>query len=135
MPNYAALHDELIGDPLGIGYAAMSDVQAVNSLNTVNQSVPVEEVPAAELIEATIDSDWTGVGAVDRERYSQMVTGGSINPSGPETQAHIETIFGSGSATLANVVALGSRLISRGDEIGFGFVKPPHVNEARAMVR
>jgi len=28
MPNYAAIHDEVINDPLGIGYAAMSDVQA-----------------------------------------------------------------------------------------------------------
>lgn len=135
MPNYAAIADEINADPLSRGYSAMSDQEVADSLNVVNRSVPVEEVPSSALIEATTTSDWTGVGATDREKYTQMITGGSINPSGPNTQSHIADIFGDPSGTLANVVALASRAVSRAEEVGLGEVTFPDVNIARALNR
>lgn len=57
MSNLTALRNELLTDPLGRGYAGMTDDQVAASLDTVNISV-IDSIPIAN-VEAYLLSDGT----------------------------------------------------------------------------
>ena len=52
--DYPALKAELTTDPLGRGYATMTDAQAASSLNTVNRSGPMVDIASALLVRAVL---------------------------------------------------------------------------------
>lgn len=135
MPNYAALHDELIGDPLGRGYAGMSDPQAADSLNTPNRDIAVDSV-ASEFVVAALEAPEVAALTAAQQRTMWGIIGaGTVRAADPDVKGVFADLFGPATATRANLLALSIQTVSRAEEIGIGFVKAPDVNEARAMVR
>ena len=135
MPNFAAIHDEVINDPLGIGYAAMSDVQAADSLNTVNRVVTVDSIEGQDVVAALVPGEVNALSAAQQRNLWGVIGAGAVRPDDAEVKAFFGGLFGAATTTRANLIALANQTISRAQELGLGEVKPPYVNEARAMVR
>ncbi len=135
MPNYAALHDELINDPIGRGYGLMSDPEAADSLNTPNRNVSVDSVPSEFVVAALVASEVASLTAAQQRTMWGIIGAGTVRADDAEVKAVFADLFGAATTTRANLLALGTQTISRAQEIGIGFVKAPDVNEARAMDR
>jgi len=127
------LKNELTDDPLGRGYAGMTDQQAATDLNTAYCEVTRERVETWEVIEATVASEWAALTANEKERYSTFIAAGVLNPSGANTKSAFAAMFGAGTQTRANLLALSVETISRADELEIGFVTAERVASARAM--
>lgn len=138
--NYAVLSAEISTDPLERGYAAMSDQQVADSLNTADREVAdptqytvreyfrrygldeamVAAIKAAAPTVGEIVTDFGGDGGLDfstdltRTAIDQLQVGAVLT----ETQA-------------ANLKALGRQAVSRATELGIVAVTDGHVGSAR----
>lgn len=133
--NYAALHDELINDPLGRGYSGMSDVQAADSLNTPDRDVSVDSIPSEFVVAGLVPSEINALTVAQQRNMWGVIGAGAVRVADTEVKAFFADLFGPATITRANLLALAVQTISRAQEIGLGTVKAPDVNEARAMER
>lgn len=137
--NYQALKTELTTDPLGLGLAALSSSDAATKLNEVPASasagrqVAREVVPAWEVFEATVPSDWTALTAAEKQRYQAMLGMGSINLKKPNTRAALAAMFGAATTTRANLIALQYTPASRATVLFGESVNYWDVERARAL--
>lgn len=130
--DYAILTAELTNDPLGRGYAGMTDVQVLASLLTKDRPTEREIVPSHEVIEATVPSDWASLTATERQRYQTLISAGSVNLKGANTRAMLGAMFGPGTTTRANLMALqAGPPQSRAEELGIPDVGDGHIQSAR----
>jgi hypothetical protein len=128
------LNGELASDPLGRDYASMSDQQAADDLNTTYRSRVVTSVAASVVFEATVASEYDALTAAQKTRYNSMLAMGELDPSGTNTRDVFASLFGGGTTTRANLLALSSESISRSEELEVGMVLPADVTRARAFV-
>ena len=127
------LKSELITDPLGRGYAGMTDQQTADSLNAANRTTTRGVIDSYEVIEATVPTDWSNLSSAEKQRYQTIVSTGQVNMAGTNTRAMLAAMFGAGTQTRANLTALqNGPSISRATELGLTRVGPHHVAEARA---
>lgn len=128
------LRTELTSDPLGIGYAGMTDAQVVASLLAVNRPGAEREViPSYEILEATVPAEWATLTAQEKQRYQTLISAGQVNLRGANTRAMLGAMFGAGTTTRANMLALQTGPVkSRAEELGLGEVREGDVQIARA---
>lgn len=133
--DIAALAAELTNDPLGRGYSGMSNAQAAASLNTVNITGPERDIiEAYELIDATVPAEWASLSAAEKQRYQTITGAGRVNIKNANTRSSLASIFGAGTTTRANMLALqAGPQISRATQLGLGTVGDGHVASARAL--
>ena len=129
--DYRILADELAGDPLGRGYAGMTDAAAATPLNTANRAVERGLVAAHEIFEAIVPSDWTVLSAAEKQRLQTIMSLGEVNLRGTNTRAALAAAFGAGTATRTALVALQSEMMSRAAELGLSAVAKNDVTVAR----
>lgn len=134
MPDYKTLQTELNTDPLARGYSGMSDTQAATSLNAANRTVSRSSVPAVEVIEAIVASEYTALSATLQNLVSLLISAGTINPLGTNTRAIFAAAFGAGTQTRTNLIALETATVSRGVELNLGYVSAGDVHVARSGV-
>ncbi len=150
------LKDELTLDPLARNYAGMSDVEAADSLNAPNRT-KLSPVVSSELLA------WSGGGAVNGSvkcRYERIqdaaaasadntVRGAciaamgmiersdtSLDLSKSDRMAMLDALVAGGVLTAAEkteIVALGTVVASRADELGLGNVTPSLVADAKRL--
>jgi hypothetical protein len=128
------LNGELTADPLGRGYAGMSDQEAADSLNVEDRSETLTSVRASAVLEATIISEYNALTDGQKGFYHSMLAMGELDPYGANTRAVFADLFGAGTTTRANLLALSTRAVSRGEELGIGIVTVEGVTRARAFV-
>jgi hypothetical protein len=128
--NYAKLAAELSDDPLAVGYAGMTDKQAADSLNAVNRTRNKTTMTASEVLNAIVISEWNALTDAQCQQIWDVLHIGDINPFGVEATLFI-AVFGGGSATIEALAAIRQEAISRADELGFGFIYPGHIENAR----
>lgn len=143
------LRNELLTDPLGRGYAGMTDQQAADSLNTRNRpldAVPAEEIARYILEEGkwpAVEDQATAVGATTQQKYAARSALAAfrdarlptLRVSRAKVGAMLDLLVSGGALNAADkaaIVALGQNRLTRGEEIGHGRVKVGHVIEARA---
>lgn len=119
MPDMVKLRSELVGDPLGRGYAGMSDAAALTSLRTVNRTLPRDTVPVYEVREAITLADWNGLTAAQREYLTMLFQSDVIYNKAGNIRTALGSIF-AGKTTLTNLQALQTRAVSRLEELGIG---------------
>lgn len=155
--NTAALASELTTDPLAVGYAGMTDQQAADSLSAASRS-QIVPISSAELLA------WSGAGATDgivKCRYERIQDaaaahathsvrgaciaalglierdGTSLDLSLPDRVSMLNAIVGANVLTAqeqAEIEAMGTKQISRAEEIGLGsVVSIEHVASARSL--
>lgn len=125
------LRDEVLNDPLGIGYAGMADQQVADSLNVVNRSEQRTSVPSEELISAIRLPDYTAVStSAEREWLLLLLTPQEVDFGNSDVRVALANIFGS-TDTTANLAALATKAVSRATELGLPTIKEGHVIHVR----
>ena len=150
--QYAVLTDELRNDPLGIGYANMTDEDVATSLNEPRFSVPTTRFITWRAIAAVLDDDEYAAVKSALNQFAQSSpkvadmlpflsqatgddgTGGGIDFGNASVRAMIQALPGIGEATKQKLLALGERPASRAEILGLPEVYPGHVESARRMM-
>jgi len=154
---YSTLIAELRDDPLNRGYASMTDEQVAAALNEKNRRVPTQRFISMRAIADVLDDvEYAKVKAAIQALASQSPrvadmlmflnmpcdesgTTGGIDFGNDSVRQMIETlrqIDGSiQEATIAKLLALGERVVSRADELGLGEVNKYHVASARHLMQ
>ena len=127
------LKSELTDDPLGREYDGMTDQEAADDLNTEYRELIREKIETWEVIEATLPSEWAALTAGEKERYQTFIAAGTLNPSGANTKQAFAAMFGAGTTTRANLLALSTKTVSRAEELEIDFVTAARVASARTM--
>ena len=130
MSDIAKLRAELTADPLGRGYAAMTDVAVAADLNTVYREHNKSLLTATEVLNAVVLAEFNALTDTVQRRIWDVIHIGEINPFGVEEKLFIAA-FGAGSVTIANLAEIRKEAVSRAVELGIGFVYPGHVQNAR----
>jgi hypothetical protein len=95
----------------------MSDQEAADDLNTVYRSVDVTSVKASVVLEATVVTEYNALAAAKQELYRSMLAMGELNPNGTNTKAIFADLFGGGTTTRSNLLALSTKNVSRAVEL------------------
>jgi len=132
--NYQILHDELVGDPLGRGYSAMTDAEVAVDLNTIYRTYTRTHLSSAEIYEAISALEFQALSDAQKVYVRDILglgEGIDVQPGG-QARAVMIQIFGAGSTTISNLAAVLQESISRAAELGLGVVTPGDVERARA---
>lgn len=126
------LKTEVDIDPLGRGYAGMTDQQLVDSLNTSDRSRNRTSMTGDEVFQA-LDSQatWDGLTDAQRSNFLAFCARETIDPFGAANVSLVVSIFGTPSATLTNLNNARTELVSRANELGIGFVTVGDVQYVR----
>ena len=134
--NYAMLTAELTGDPLGRGYAGMTDAEAAADLNSVYRTRQLERADPADAYDVIDQIEWSALSEAEQQEIKDIlqigtVAGHLVTP-GSRVRARFVAIFGAGSDTIALLLDMITEDISRAEELGLVVVKPGHVEKARS---
>ena len=139
MANIRGIRNELDADPLGRGYATMTDQEVADSLNTADREVIRSTLTGSTIFNAIVPSEFAALSADMKQFVRDVFSLGDAVDVGPGTNARTVLLdaFGNGTTTRDNLVAavtfMQSRaeelnLLGRSPEIGFA-----HVQQARAL--
>lgn len=129
--SYEELRNELLSDPLGRGYAGMTDEEASIDLNTKYRTRPLARLQATEVLQNIDAGEYAALSQDQKAQLWGLLGIGDLNPWGVEATL-IQSLFGGGSATLAALAAARNETISRAVELGLGVMKPGYVGKARS---
>ena len=125
------LKTEVITDPLGRGYSGMSDREVANDLNVVYRTKQRKTLSGSEIFNVTDDVEYTALTDAQKVSWDALCAIDSINTGGGVAKAREAELFGAGTTTRANLIALKTEDISRATELGLSEVKEGHVQLAR----
>ena len=135
----AILKTELDTDPNSLGYAAANNSECAALLNAVDAANPIDVsvVDGQELSKAVVISEYTVLSAAERDGWTTILAAGNgqVDINDARVVAQIAAIWGAGTATRANLLALKIRDGSRAETVfGVGSsVTAQDVAEARLI--
>lgn len=132
MSRIDILRAELTDDPLTRGYSAMSDAAAAIDLNIMYRTRNLDTLTGSEVLNAIDKTEFNAKTDAEKQQVWDILHLGTINPFGLEA-ALFTDIFGGGSVTIAALQAIRKEDVSRGEEIGWGFVGHSDVEDARRV--
>lgn len=132
--DLAILKAEITGDPLARGYAGMTDLQITTSLNVVDRTRQRATIPVSEVVRAFVASELDALTTGKKANLQIMLMAGTIEVNNTNVRAVFFDAFASGSATRTALIALADETVSRGEELGIGFVSLGNVQQAKAMI-
>lgn len=113
---------EVTADPLGRGYAGMTDQQLLDSLNALDRTRNVTDLSAEIVYDAIDHTEWNALTDAQRTRIMELLhMPDGVNLWGRALD-EFKSIFGTGSATAASLNALRTVPISRSEECGWSAV-------------
>lgn len=129
-----ALVREITADPLGRGYAGMSDAEVVADLQTVYRD-NWSALSSSQVFESIDIAEFQSLSAAEQVRVDRILGLGDDIQTAPDTQARAEllAVFSAGSATIAALIVLANPGQSRAQELGLGRVREGHVALARKV--
>ena len=122
---------ELADDPLDRGYDGMTDQQAADDLNTAYRSANVDAVSSADVYDAIVPAEYTGLTAAQKSILSDIFSLSEVRVQG-NTRDALLAIFGAGTTTRTNLAALTTASITRAAELGLPAIHAGDVAAARA---
>ena len=130
--NYLHLREEIGQDPLGPGYAGMANAQVAADLNNQYRAREREVIETWEIAEAIVRAELAALSPGDRELILAMLAMGTINLKGANVRATFAGIFGAGTTTRNNLLALQTETISRAQELGYGVIDADDIRVVRS---
>lgn len=130
--DYQILKDEIINDPLGIGYGVATDEEVANFINTTNRSINRASMSGSEIFKATDSAQYGALTDAQKDTWLSFCGISEHDPFGVSAQFVID-LFGLGSATVVALQALRVETVSRGVELGIGNVRVGDVAHARSL--
>lgn len=125
------LIDELTNDPLVRDYANMSNIEIVNSLNTVNQIITAQFLSGSDIFNATDANEYAVLSETQKASWDALCAIESIDTINGAAKAREAELFGAGTTTRTNLIAIKQSTVSRAQELGIPKVREGHVQEAR----
>ena len=132
MADIAKLKTEIDTDPLGRGYAGMTDAQVADSGNVADREVNKTSMAATEVLNTVVVAEYNALTTDNKTLFWNVLAIGDLNPFGIEA-ALLTSIFGSGSATIIALAAKRKHLVTRWAEIGAGVTYAGDIAQARAL--
>lgn len=131
--NLQALKSELTTDPLGRNYAGMGDEAAAVSLNAADRQPDQETLTGGMIAASVVRSELAALSAAaDRDYVRTLMQAGEM-PLTATLKSELGAIFGAGTGTRSNLLALLKRPGSRAEELGLGHVTASDVANARRL--
>jgi hypothetical protein len=118
VPDYSALREEITNDPLGRGYAQMTDLEIAADLNTPYRTRNINSITGSQIVNSIDPSEYAALTAEKQAEFWNVVHIGTINPWGVEATIMIG-VFGAGSVSLQNLATLRVENITRMEELGY----------------
>lgn len=133
--DYQTLKDEIINDPLGRGYAQMSDVEVAQDLTTEYRTYERTSISGAEIFNAIDPAEFSALSDSQKTLVRDVFSlGVNIDVSqGTNARAVLVDAFPSGTTTLENLAGLVNATRSRAAELGLGRVDWRDVRYARTL--
>ena len=110
------LQAERTGDPLTLGYSAMTDAQFLSSITTENRNRNRTSMTGSEVLNAVDGPEYSGLTDVKKDSFWGLLGIGDLDPFGVEASV-MQDIFGA-SQTITDLQAARVEQISRATEIG-----------------
>ena len=126
----AKLKTEITDDPLGRGYAGMTDAEIAISLNTANREVNKTLMTASEVLNAIDITEWNALTDAAQQKIWDVLHIGEINPFGVEATIFI-AVFGGGSDTITALAVARIIYISRVSELGLSGMAISDITKVR----
>jgi hypothetical protein len=130
--DYTILSEELANDPLGRGYAGMTDQEAADSLATTNRPRNKSSITGDETFGATDSAEFGALGDLKKQLWMSFCGRDSIDPFGTANVAFVQWVFGAGSSTIDNLNTIRVESVARAAELGIPEPTATQVSQARA---
>jgi len=114
-----ALENEIAGDPLGEGYASMTDDQLLVSLNAKTRTRNLTSIDGRTVRDRVDNAEYDALTDAKKQQFLTLTAVEDLDPFGMAANV-IKGIFGAGSTTLSNLAGMRTESISRSQEIGWG---------------
>lgn len=128
-----ALRTEITTDPLSRGYSGMTDLEVANDLNTEYRTITRDTVQGYEIFNETDDVEYAALTDAQKSAWDALCAIDQINTANGVAKAREAEIFGAGTTTRSNLIALKNPAASRAVELGLGFIKAGHVQLVRGI--
>jgi hypothetical protein len=137
--QYVELKTEINTDPKGLGYAGQNDPDVADLLNTIGLVTPTETVErevinGQELSAVVVHSEYIVLSAEKREAWTVVLSAGDgqIDVSNAGIRNQIAAIWGAGTTTRANLIALQTRDCSRAEALFGAGISISHIDVGTA---
>jgi len=134
--DYTVLVPEVRDDPLGRGYAGMTDAEVVADMNTAYRQSVADTLTASQVYEATVVSEFQALSDALKVYVRDILGLGGDIAVGPSSKARAVLIgaFGVGSTTITALAAALVTSITRAAELELGSVSSGHIKSAREQI-
>lgn len=134
----AILKAEIDTDPMGLGYAGKTDPEVAELLNTVGLSgekIDRDFVDGQEMMSVVVIPDYAVLSDIQRMGWSAIISAGTgmVDVNNAGTIAQITAIWGPGTTTRDNLIALRQRDASRAEVLFGQAVSHLDVGKARLI--
>jgi len=130
--DYIVLAAEVTNDPLGLGYAGMSNAQVATSLNALTRTKPRPALTGAAIFNALVPAEYEALTATEQDRVRWITDVGEVDIStGTNARAILLAAFGAGTTTRSNIAALTQEAISRATELELPVLNHGHIAQVR----
>jgi hypothetical protein len=132
-----ALKAELVGDPVGIGYAGKTSVEKAALLNSTatGRTRPRTRVDVTEIFNQIDNGAWPST-AILQDKLRGILSMPYVDASNANTRGILGVIFPDSPPTQNTrnrLLTLATEPISRAVELGWGFATPGEVEQAEAQ--
>ena len=133
--RYDILKPEVLGDPLGRGYAALNAVDAAATFQVLDRPRSRTSMTPSEVFNAVDKAEYLSLTPDKLDLLWGLLGLHTLNPFGREADVLVQ-IFGAGSNTVVALAAMRVEFMSREEELGLlgasVEVGPAHIEIARA---
>lgn len=113
-------------------YAGLSDEAAADAMNRPDKQPDRDSVTSMELMGALDEGEYNSLVARSKTYWGLLLQAGGVAVT-PIVKQQLAALFGQGTTTRANLLALLKRTGSRADELGLGRVTPSDVADAKRL--
>lgn len=134
--DYNALKQEIETDPKALGYSGLGDQEIADKLNEVGGSSETKiktSVATGDVLKALVFSEVEALTTKQIQILDLFTFGDNIDPSDTNIKELFKGLFGAGTTTRSNLLALAEEPCSRGEKLGFGTVMHWDVARAEAL--
>lgn len=128
----STLETEIQTDPLGRGYAGLTDAQVLADLYTVYRERNVRTLTGDQIFTSTHPPDFVALSAQAQALWMSFCGRNTIDAFATANGDFVQWIIGTASQTVANLVDLRTEDITRAEELGLPDNMTVHqIQEAR----
>ncbi len=127
---------EEANDPLGRGYASMTNDEMADDMNVKNRTRDRTNMSAGEIMEQIDGGEFSALNNAAKARVDRVLSLGAEIIIGPGNSHNavqeLLATFGAASNTISKLSAAREQIISRAEELNLPFIWPGHIEQVRA---